>query len=1775
MSHRSKNQARSWKERAMSLVLAAVLLLGTVPGLTLPSSAHWADEYLDKMVDWGVMRADQTRNPDTPVTRAEFAGVINRAYGYTETGPIPFEDVDVADWFYDDIRIAYTAGYMAGTSPTTASPNDTLTREMAVCILGRNMMMKETPGESLAFTDSRDISAWAHGIVKTAVDNYVISGYPDNSFGPQDAISRAQMAVLVSQCVGSPVSESGDYALGGVFGNVTITAPNVTLRDTTISGDLYISGGVGLGGIRLENVNVLGRIIVSGTGESEAGDASVVMRNVTANEMLVDNMRNKTVTVRADGITDIAKTVVRTNAYLEDNNTDDKGLMSIELDGESGTRLTLAGRIKEVVDKTPNSYVQVGKGTVAKLTVDEAAINSTVQLDRNTEVKEMNLDVAANVTGEGDIEKLNVNAPGSVVAMLPDDIYIRPGLTASIAGVIMDHQAAEEGSLDPRLLSGYPAAKDVAPTGFRADFAGNKKGTVYWAVSSITDGSIDEEDLVNPPSYGSKAIQNGSIAAPVGGDEVSAQVANLTVGGSYYLSAILVDDQGKRSPVKVISFTTPDNTVPAFGQGFPYMSFIGKEYPTDAFITAQATVLPTKSCRLYYAVLPQGAAVPTSNELKSAAVSGNLGYGVVDVTKNEELPIIVSRRLEELKDYVLYLWLTDIDGVNSSAVIPLAFRTPDVTPPTFVVDPYVKDVKAQSVGLGATLDENGTIFWAVVESGTDYPKPNAQNPADNTADGKTALLDSDYAKLQLANGMNALVSGRVTATGNTEATINVTGLSAEKAYDFYYMAQDTAGNYTIQVYKLLGGLHTLDNTGPVVRQFFTKYSGLDEAKDPMNDTDIVFEFSENICLTEANGQDLLTLYQNTTDPTLSDSDRQSALFSLKEAMKVSFVMYQRVSGIGAQRVTDYDTDQTNWVIDYSKVQVKNADGKLQVIFPSGGLQLASGGSYYFEISNITDNSLAKNPISPTTVKDDTASTSAGHSVPEFTVAFARINLTQFTLSNSSTNNQWPQAVIDDTRGYRVNYTFRMIPDATSTVEDGQAYDLLLWTDSAMEYDLYYRVWSTETNGQVTAQYPMPNMPSGTGNPDGQGWVNLGTSDRIYNNGRELTGRSLHTQFNKCASGNFPDINKLIDSGKIYYEFAIVIKALGDGNTREDPTTWSGTVNMYVNAAAGTSDNLYTLGRNCQSEAAWISFVNNGPNRGVGGYSVGAADNPDDPKRLAMSTNFVDSAQPKFATNFPRFEPESDQVTMYLNLNREGTVYYAIAKADTTGLELPDETKWMPDITTTINYNNPNASPPINYNDQTVLPSYVPESGAQLAAWEGQGITLEVVYPDKGNIFNPSTWEDKSQAITGTVDSQGVSSMDELVEDLDPDTTYYAYFVITGSANQPSEVYLFKFKTKPTPRPIITLTPRNTTTRKGVDMTTTNMNSYISYVVYPRDELNKFYRMLTGTTSSVQSNRLDDILNTDYYTDGTGTNKAQNLLPNAYKNYTILQALTTKYSYSQASVGNGSDEVYFPSNDDSYNGYSVFDIYASPEAKETFRAWFSGSGNVPVEIEYSGSTLPQDGDHDVNIPITQNVQTLGGSRVFAGAEYIMLAVARSRDSAVDDSADLTCSFLATSYRISDLDPPVLTMVTGSLTAGTSGTVNGGSITLHFDKALYYNDTTTTPNEIRPVDGAHFFTSTPRGLGTINVNNSPTGSTVTIQLDTSSNVANISGIVGTGHLMNAGGIPAPQVLEIRGETTTPGTGMVQGAVWCINVYWNGVVIANCPIMNSAQIQTTPTP
>ena len=428
----------------------------------------------------------------------------------------------------------------------------------------------------------------------------------------------------------------------------------------------------------------------------------------------------------------------------------------------------------------------------------------------------------------------------------------------------------------------------------------------------MTDGSVGVDDLLNPSSYSPKIVKSGTLSLTGSSQPGSVKISGLTSDGSDYLSAVFVDAREERSPLKVISFTTPDNTVPNFAYGYPYMSKITST-------SGQVTTMATKSCRLYWAVLPKGASAPTANDFKANAVSGNLGFGTLDVTKNVSNTFDVNNvPLEELESYDLYLWLTDVDGGQSSAVKKVSFTTVDGTPPRFNTNPTVNKVNATSVGLYANLNEAGTLYWVVVKEGEEYPKPLA---------GQSGKVDlsSDNAKLQVSAGMNALKNGKVTMTEGKDVSFTVSGLEKETAYDLYYVAQDKAGNYSETVGKIT--IHTLDPNAPTVTQEFTKYNGTDSTT-PLPNTDVRLVFSEGIQDAGTN-QNLYELYQKVA----AGTEPKSKLAGL---LRDSIKLYQDTGNGPATQVVDYKDDKDNWTINYENVVIKQEDGKTVVVFPGSG-----------------------------------------------------------------------------------------------------------------------------------------------------------------------------------------------------------------------------------------------------------------------------------------------------------------------------------------------------------------------------------------------------------------------------------------------------------------------------------------------------------------------------------------------------------------------------------------------------------------------------------------------------------------------------------------------------------------------------------------------------------------------------------------------------------------------------------------------------------------------
>lgn len=1325
---------KRWKEfRFEYLRTAAVFLLLCAMACTLiwalPAQVHadYTEPYMKRMEELGLLQgdADGDLRPGDPITRAEFVTIINRAFGYRSAGGHPFRDVPGTAWYAEDVDIGYTEGYITGTSPTAFSPNLSITREEAAFILAKNLMMEPAVGENTSFADGRSISTWSRGMVSAAAENNLISGYPDGTFRPQKSITRGEAAVILLNAVGTPVSRPGTTTLGDVWGNVTITSSGVTLKDTVVAGNLYVTAGVELGDVVLENVKVLGEIVVSGGGVSEAGEDSVILRNVDAPKLVVDNIKNQQVSLRVEGDGLIQQASVRTDAFLADNTPAGHGIGEIELNGENGLELKLAGNIKNVVNRTPESALSISSGRVDTITVDEKAVDSTLEISSGAEADHVNLDVGTTVTGDGDIGDLVVNAPGSNVSMLPDQIVIRPGDTANIDGENMDSEAAAESSADPRLLSGYPKITDLAPSSATAQFSGNKRGTVYWAVTSVTDGSVGTDELIDPPSYTTKIVANGSAALSGAGERSTAKISKLVSDGSYYLSAVLVDARGDQSPLKVLSFTTPDNTVPGFADGYPYMSKVTN-------VSAQVTVMATKSCRLYWALLPKGAQAPTAQDFKANAVTGNLGYGSRDVTKNTAYSFDVNNvALEELESYDLYLWLTDVEGGQSSRVEKLSFTTVDRTPPKFNTNATVNKVERTSVGLYANLNEAGTLYWVVVEQGTEYPKPLAgqSGPVD---------LSSDTAKMQVSAGMNALKSGKVNMSQDKDVSFNVSGLDPEKAYDLYYVAQDKAGNYSARVQVIT--IHTLDPSAPTVVQEFTRYNG-DESGTPYPDTDIRLVFSEEVQDAAANVT--LKEYYDRVTAAKGETEKEQARTALGNVLRNSIKLYVDTGSGRPELVADgvdaADKTQGGWVIDYRYAEVTMEEGKTVVIFRTAdsekesALNLQSGAEYHFEIeaNTISDTSDAKNIMGKT--KLDT-----------FKTIFAVVNLSnpnESTLEGTITDYHDPGQEIQLTGDDKlVDISWLLAPATTESVPDNVDWDMIIWSDTSIAFDLYRRTNLAETPGK---------------------WERIGEEIELtVPDGDDRRGVSLTRILQKGNNPQFQQLNQLLEENQ--YEYAVHFTRVG---TLGDRDTWSQRVTMGVTVVAGSTSDLGSLANGRLDSSALEEALAEG---------VTNIGQPDD---FTLRKQFSDQTPPIFVDNRPNFETGDSSVKMYLMLDRPGTIYYMVAPYGTvtTEGEARDGSKKYHFSTDKTDYE---ALPKNGEND--------PGSG-------GMEYPFNITAPTPLSIINAGN-QANARIKHGSIQG-GATEVEKIVQDLEVKTDYIAYFVIQGSSSQVySEVYAYRFST---------------------------------------------------------------------------------------------------------------------------------------------------------------------------------------------------------------------------------------------------------------------------------------------------------------------------------------------------------------------------------------------
>ena len=241
-----------WQSRTAALMALSVTVVTVAPFITASpslaqttfsdvSSNYWAAQFIQQLSQRGVIAGfpDGSFRPEEPVTRAQFAAMVNKAFQKAqERQTINFTDVPSNYWASSAIGQAYTIGFLSGYPGNRFEPNQAIPREQVLVSLANGLGY--TPGgnsESTLqyFNDASNIASYARNPIAAATEKQIVVNYPNVKFlNPTATATRAQVAAFIYQAL---VSSNQASAINSPYvvavGSTTPTPASVTIAQGT------------------------------------------------------------------------------------------------------------------------------------------------------------------------------------------------------------------------------------------------------------------------------------------------------------------------------------------------------------------------------------------------------------------------------------------------------------------------------------------------------------------------------------------------------------------------------------------------------------------------------------------------------------------------------------------------------------------------------------------------------------------------------------------------------------------------------------------------------------------------------------------------------------------------------------------------------------------------------------------------------------------------------------------------------------------------------------------------------------------------------------------------------------------------------------------------------------------------------------------------------------------------------------------------------------------------------------------------------------------------------------------------------------------------------------------------------------------------------------------------------------------------------------------------------------------------------------------------------
>ncbi|NOU74952.1 hypothetical protein GC098_26785, partial [Paenibacillus sp. LMG 31458] len=560
------NQSKNKMMKKMLPVLVGssmvISMLGTAAAAA-PSdvSGHWAAKQLNEWQgkSWIQGYEDGKVKPNNTVTRAEFMAFINRAFGLTAAADVTFKDVNKSGWEYAEISKAVKAGYISGYEDGTIRSGNEISRQEAASIIAKLLNLTASDAEKALgkFADSQKIALWSKHAIAALSEKAIINGYDDGSYRPAASITRAEAVVTIDRALAAKATvydkagtfgpESGTQTIEG---DVVISAPGVTLRNVTITGNLLFAEGIGSGDAFLDGVTVKGSTTVKGGGEN-----SVHFKNTVLVTVIV-NKKDGSVRIVAEGSTTVQHVTVQSSTKIEESGVTGSGFNNVDLGAElpKDSKVTMVGDFEDVEVFAKSIVVEVPSGSIKKFDVSKDAGDSSINLSKDAKIVTLVLDAIVKVLGDGKVEKATINdgAKGSSFNKKPDTID-----GPQKDGTTVNNPSTSTGGGGGGSSSGGSGGTVAQSTALKADFIFT--GHLYNRIDEVAIMNNESTSTLTVPVNATVKVYDAATGGVVIGSTIrkSATVSEPTIVkiendfGSLSTIYVTITETGKSESVRV------------------------------------------------------------------------------------------------------------------------------------------------------------------------------------------------------------------------------------------------------------------------------------------------------------------------------------------------------------------------------------------------------------------------------------------------------------------------------------------------------------------------------------------------------------------------------------------------------------------------------------------------------------------------------------------------------------------------------------------------------------------------------------------------------------------------------------------------------------------------------------------------------------------------------------------------------------------------------------------------------------------------------------------------------------------------------------------------------------------------------------------------------------------------------------------------------------------------------------------------------------------------